>query len=292
MYGEAPWTFGGRAIYQLQLVPSEEARKHIPHQFKLVEAFGYTLGGFYLARYDNSPVGAFDELVVLAGLAWNAPTSCAWAARVFVSDREARDHGRAHVGLPSRVAVFQSLPELPSAAGKVPQKRNWWDFPMRNAALAAQPTQGLELRSVDPTLNLGRGLQLPVASFSMAGTPAPDALPGPRIRLALPSFSGATEQHPALLKYACDLRTNVALMPPLRVTFPLSLASSAAPSSAAQRAELEAVEPILRGRPLIALAFSNMEMTVEEPEVLHLGQGAGATAATAALSSSTVTRRK
>ena len=78
----------------------------------------YTLGGFYLARYADSPVGQFDEvcqantacndicihgawcndnsilpsmqcaqLVALAGLVWNAPTSCAWAARVYVSNR-------------------------------------------------------------------------------------------------------------------------------------------------------------------------------------------------------------
>ena len=38
------------------------ARKYIPDQFKLVELFGYTLGGFYLARYEDSPVGAFDEV--------------------------------------------------------------------------------------------------------------------------------------------------------------------------------------------------------------------------------------
>lgn len=81
----------------------------------------YTLGGFYLARYTDSPVGAFDEvcaaarqrhasahdgaknghsavifkaltvsclqLVAVAGLVWNFPGSCAWAARVYVSDK-------------------------------------------------------------------------------------------------------------------------------------------------------------------------------------------------------------
>jgi hypothetical protein len=75
----------------------------------------YTLGGFYLARYTDSPVGPFDEvsgmvrwllglsvatasdkrlrhvmcalqLVAMAGLIWNFPTSCAWAARVYVNN--------------------------------------------------------------------------------------------------------------------------------------------------------------------------------------------------------------
>ena len=61
----------------------------------------YTLGGFYLARYSDSPVGAFDEFVALGGLVWDFPTSCAWAARVYVSNATARDHGLRVVGLPS-----------------------------------------------------------------------------------------------------------------------------------------------------------------------------------------------
>ncbi|GFP95146.1 hypothetical protein PHJA_001659000 [Phtheirospermum japonicum] len=65
------------ALYQLHLVKAETARAFIPKDFKLVEAFGYTLGGFFLANYEDSPVGKFDELVVIAGIVWNPPTSCA-----------------------------------------------------------------------------------------------------------------------------------------------------------------------------------------------------------------------
>ena len=39
-----------------------QARKYIPDAFQLVSFAGWTLGGFYLARYTNSPVGAFDEV--------------------------------------------------------------------------------------------------------------------------------------------------------------------------------------------------------------------------------------
>ena len=91
-------------------------------------AYRYTLGGFYLARYSDSPAGAFEEvgllvsvadvhaqsaaraqvfqgpsanakpalkccahvqLVALAGIVWNPPLSCAWAARVYVNNRSA-----------------------------------------------------------------------------------------------------------------------------------------------------------------------------------------------------------
>ncbi|GAU38688.1 hypothetical protein TSUD_54360 [Trifolium subterraneum] len=106
-YGKPPWIFRGNALYQLHLVKAEKARTCIPKEFKLVEAFGYTLGGFFLANYEDSPVGAFDEqLVVIAGLVWNRPTSCAWATKVYVNNNEACSHGRKDVGLPSQVARF------------------------------------------------------------------------------------------------------------------------------------------------------------------------------------------
>ncbi|RDY04627.1 Protein NEOXANTHIN-DEFICIENT 1, partial [Mucuna pruriens] len=84
-YGKPPWIFKGRQVqqihlawYQLHLVKAEKARACIPKELRLVEAFGYTLGGFFLANYEDSPAGAFDELVVIAGLVWSRHTSCAY----------------------------------------------------------------------------------------------------------------------------------------------------------------------------------------------------------------------
>ncbi|KAJ0721057.1 putative protein NEOXANTHIN-DEFICIENT 1 [Helianthus annuus] len=54
----------------------------------------YTLGGFFLANYSESPFGPFDELVAIAGIVWNPPTSHAWAARVYVNSDNACTHGR------------------------------------------------------------------------------------------------------------------------------------------------------------------------------------------------------
>ncbi|KNA23741.1 hypothetical protein SOVF_021660 isoform A [Spinacia oleracea] len=105
-YGKPPWSFKGRALYQFHLVKSDLARSLIPKEFTLVEAFGYTLGGFFLANYDHTPAGVFDELVVIAGIVWNPPTSCAWASKVLVNSNEACIHGRREVGLPSDVARF------------------------------------------------------------------------------------------------------------------------------------------------------------------------------------------
>jgi hypothetical protein len=138
---------GGMGVHMFESIL--QARKYIPDSLKIVNFLGcailllyqvvdvfmggcmllltvftrlslscrYTLGGFYLARYTDSPVGAFDEvgaaavchcchqqrccmsrshcdacfvwkqLVAVAGLVWNFPGSCAWAARVYVNDK-------------------------------------------------------------------------------------------------------------------------------------------------------------------------------------------------------------
>jgi hypothetical protein len=51
------------ALYQLHLVKAATARAFVPKDLRLVEAFGYTLGGMFLARYHDSPAGQFDEVI-------------------------------------------------------------------------------------------------------------------------------------------------------------------------------------------------------------------------------------
>ncbi|KAJ0721055.1 putative acetoacetate decarboxylase domain superfamily, protein NEOXANTHIN-DEFICIENT 1 [Helianthus annuus] len=60
--GKPPWIFKGR---QFHLVKAEVARAIIPKEFQLVETFGYTAGGFYLANYTESPFGPFNEVIFL-----------------------------------------------------------------------------------------------------------------------------------------------------------------------------------------------------------------------------------
>ncbi|EFN51039.1 hypothetical protein CHLNCDRAFT_141535 [Chlorella variabilis] len=295
-YGEAPWEFKGRALYQLSLVRVEEARKYVPAELPLVSLFGWTLGGFYLARYSSSPVGAFDECVALAGLAWNFPTSCAWAARVYVSDRDARDHGISAVGLPSRLAAFKALP-LPAldGAGRSGEggKRgaSWWDLPHRRAARgggtagsgaagAGSPTAVVELCNSEraggkarPSSSGGgsdgggsgchgkarRGLASPVCRIEV-----PQLAPAwaPKIQMFLPSFSGATPDHPGLLTYTLKLTAHIRPLPPARVTFPDRRHKSDDGSP-------EVLDAVLGGRALLCLAFDDMHMEVQPPQRWH-----------------------
>ena len=253
----------------------------------------YTLGGVYLARYDDSPAGAFDEvgsagasrcrrgrlthvapsqLVVLAGLVWNPPGSCAWAARVYVSNGDAQRHGvkarrsryclhrnRApdgliclfvlrfsqEVGLPSHTAAFE---EQPGGSGG-----SWWRPGGGGGVVRVRGPGGAH-----------------VCTLSLPRAPA---APAPRLTLRLPSFCGATAAQPALLRYSLALRANVR---------PVAPAAVAAPQQR-QAHPQHALEAVLRGRPLLTLAFDAMEMDVGQPQRVATAVAAAGTAKKAGL---------
>ena len=318
--GDAPWRFTGRALYQLNLVKSSEARKHVPGDLKPVELFGYTLGGVSLARYEDSPAGTFDEMVALGGLVWNPPTSCAWAARVFVNDAGARAHGVKTCGLPSRLAQFDH-------GNETEQPHGWWKNKKPPSVLAkarafvvggwrTRPEKGkTKTKTVSEAVTLRDGTS--GGDLCSLAIPSAGAGPlGPRINLKLPSFSGRTQTVPDLLKYSLDLRANVRLSGPVvmkqadlnietnsktdeeektsddeksfwapkgDVRFPPALAAASLsltqtpsgvketttdtkqarkPKQTVDDAELVA---ILKGKPLLCIAFDKMEMDVGAP---------------------------
>jgi hypothetical protein len=231
---DVPWRFSGRALYQLNLVKSSEARKHIPADLKLVELFGYTLGGVYLARYEDSPAGTFDEMVALGGLVWNPPTSCAWAARVFVNDASARAHGVKTCGLPSALARFDHDDGATDGTAGAAQKSasfGWWRNIKPPSLLVAAKSfasggwreaketkkNKQELLKKRETVRLRDGVT--GGELCSIGLPSAGSGPlGPRINVKLPSFSGRTVECPDLLKYSLDLRANVRLSGPIALS--------------------------------------------------------------------------
>lgn len=230
--------------------------------------FGWTLGGVYLARYSDSPVGAFDELVVLAGLVWNAPTSCAWAQRVYVNSHAARDHGIKSVGLPSRLAAFaQSDAARPGVAadgsggGVTGAARDtapedaahaWWNEPY---------APHRETRADAPVLianceNGRRGHSGAIAQLQLPRKPRGPGLP---LRMHLPNFSGGTPEHPGLAYYKCDLR---ARLKPL-------LGQVIRAGGEYDRSHAEDVSSVLQGRPVLCIEFADMHMSVPHPTPLQ-----------------------
>ncbi|KAL3835744.1 hypothetical protein ACJIZ3_010480 [Penstemon smallii] len=229
-YGKPPWVFKGSALYQLHLVKAETARAIIPKEFKLVEAFGYTLGGFFLANYEDSPAGVFDELVVIAGIVWNPPTSCAWAARVLVSSDKACVHGREDVGLPSQVATFTKR----VSAIPMTKKSRFGNF-LHKIGIINDYSPGVGGYQKRSTTGNGMMIDIQVkemmsnhtstdiCSINLNNTPAPKWI-GPAVKLPLPSFSGRTEYNPHLLKYSCQIECRLRAVPPAKVSGPSPLA--------------------------------------------------------------------
>ncbi|XP_027926780.1 protein NEOXANTHIN-DEFICIENT 1 isoform X2 [Vigna unguiculata] len=264
-YGKPPWVFRGSAWYQLHLVKAEKARAYIPREFKLVEAFGYTLGGFFLASYEDSPVGVFDELVVIAGLVWNRPTSCAWATRVYVNNDDACCHGRKEVGLPSKMARFSKT--ITALSRQPSGKKSEFLSRIGIGAKFFSPKDPLnvevtKIKCVDAeeACNINISLTSPVPSLSFGRRL------GPRIRMSLPSFSGATE---------------VQALKPLKVSESFTSTNDGAEQnledhgrSSSLVAENHKTEAqnfstyVMFSKPLLALKFSQMKMQVEAPIVL------------------------
>jgi hypothetical protein len=213
--------------------------------------------------------------VALAGLVWDFPTSCAWAARVYVNNKEARDHGISSVGLPSRLAGFKAikLHQLNrgggsndpdgnlSAQGRKAPKRSWWDVaaPGRKENEESSnmtATVAMELSNLEPRGNGRRGLHSAVCELEMPSVPNTWA---PKIQMFLPSFSGATPEYPGLLKYSLKLMTHVRFLKPVNLRLPEERQDDDHSSG-------EVLDAVLGGRPLLCMAFDNMEMVVQPPE--------------------------
>ncbi|XVE66107.1 hypothetical protein DITRI_Ditri08aG0054300 [Diplodiscus trichospermus] len=297
-YGRSPWIFKGSALYQLHLVKAETARAFIPKKFRLVEAFGYTLGGFFLANYDDSPAGVFDELVVIAGIVWNPPTSCAWAARVLVNNEEACHHGRKDVGLPSQVARFSKriTPVPRQTKGKIGgflnmigvgnticHSKDCIDVQVTEVVGPASSdicnikfiTDGEVMLLIVLISSVFRLIFLEQRGFTKVTRPKFNKWMGPLITMSLPSFSGQTEYNPNLLKYSCRIACRVRGAKPAKISGPSSLKDR---NSASKTADSTAEQLLDKGRslsisvmlskPILALEFNCLEMQVEAPTIL------------------------
>lgn len=284
-YGKPPWRFKGSALYQLHLVKSEVARALIPKEFRLVEAFGYTLGGFFLANYDDSPAGVFDELVVIAGIVWNPPTSCAWASKVLVNSSEACLHGRKDVGLPSDVAKFSKLrccPEQRITAKTWPKesRHNGILNMIGFSSSISSPKFHLDTEVTEingPAASVNNIFRINLVStvpkeYSKAWL-------GPPIKMTLPSFSGRTEYNPTLLKYSCQVECRVRVVQPLEIFGPPAteqkgseeLSSNFVHPAAAQEATEKRSRlslDVMLSKPILALEFNCLNMNVEAPLVV------------------------
>ncbi|CDY66648.1 BnaCnng51770D [Brassica napus] len=263
-YAKPPWIFKGR---QIHLVKASTARAFIPKEFRLVEAFGYTLGGFFLASYDDSPAGVFDELVMIAGIVWNPPTSCAWAARVLVNSNEACHHGRKEVGLPSQVARFS---KKITAVPKRKRERAFGfldTFGLGTTLSHPEDLMEVKVSEVDSAASAN------ICNIQIRSNESETKLGkwmGPAIKMSLPSFSGNTKFNPNLLKYSCHIHCRVRPVSPAVVSKPLEdEADKNHTSQESLENERRLSVAVMLSKPIIALQFKDLTMQVEAPVVVH-----------------------
>lgn len=88
---------------------------------------------------------------------------------------------------------------------------------------------------------------------------------GPKLRLQLPSFSGLTAKQPNMLHYTCQLDCRLRTVKPLRVSSPHDSSSDA---TAQGRDQTDVLVEMIGRRPVLTIAFDDMEMTVEQPRML------------------------
>ncbi|CAL5421018.1 unnamed protein product [Camellia sinensis] len=195
-YGKPPWVFRGSALYQLHLVKAETARTFVPKEFKLVEAFGYTLGGFFLASYDDSPVGIFDE--ELYGI-----------------------HPHLAVGLPSQAARF-SKQRITAIPRQSESKANGFLGMIGVGTAFNKPMNCLDIQVTEVKGPVATDIcTISVGTAALAkAVPEPNLnkLTGPVIKMSLPSFSGHTEYNPHLLKYSCQIECRIRAVHPAKVS--------------------------------------------------------------------------
>ncbi|XP_048592614.1 protein NEOXANTHIN-DEFICIENT 1 isoform X7 [Brassica napus] len=264
-YAKPPWIFKGSALYQIHLVKASTARAFIPKEFRLVEAFGYTLGGFFLASYDDSPAGVFDELVMIAGIVWNPPTSCAWAARVLVNSNEACHHGRKEVGLPSQFARFS---KKITAVPKRKRERAFGfldTFGLGTTLSHPEDLMEVKVSEVDSAASANIcNIQIRSDETKLG------KWMGPAIKMSLPSFSGNTKFNPNLLKYSCHIHCRVRPVSPAVVSKPLEdEADKNHTSQESLENERRLSVAVMLSKPIIALQFKDLTMQVEAPVVVH-----------------------
>lgn len=250
------------------------ARAFVPKELRLVEAFGYTLGGMFLARYDDSPAGKFDELVVIAGIVWNPPTSCAWAARVLVNSVEACRHGRKEVGLPSHVATF-SQNEAAALRNKPLVKPNSFLSMLQMGSTISKQEKRREIE-ISETKGLSTR-HLCNISLPLTGSHKHNKWMGPAIRMSLPSFSGQTQDHPDLLKYSCQVECRVRPVRPVWIWSPRTAESQegsagkigSTGSDVLAESDLQNQSIlVLLSRPILTLEFNSLRMHVDAPKIV------------------------
>ncbi|KAL6572785.1 hypothetical protein OROMI_013743 [Orobanche minor] len=271
-YGKPPWVFKGSALYQFHLVKSETARAFIPKEFKLVEAFGYTLGGFFLANYEDSPAGKFDEKdenksysECTCGHSRNClePTYVVrvWAARVLVSSDKACIHGQKDIGLPSQIATFTK--SVTSLRGK--KRSLFGGFLNKNGMADSRDNMNncvdIQVKEMRNHTSMG------ICSINLTAAGRMDQKNGW-------DLCGRTEYISDLLKYSCRIECSMLrAVSPVKVLGPSYMDGGENISFKTEIRDTDDIKrdlsiSVMLSKPILALEFNCLKMKVDAPTIV------------------------
>ncbi|KAL5979409.1 hypothetical protein ACLOJK_019307 [Asimina triloba] len=251
----------GNALYQLHLVKAETAQSFIPKEFRLVEAFGYTLGGLFLAHYDDSPAGSFDE---------NS------------NSKEQTNLTPNNIDVSQNGQILLKTPMVSIGSDAQKDDAKFHSDTKLHQKVLSSARQGIVATSEKPKgrcnsfldmLGIGATTSIPKSCWDIQVT---------EISGSSKTAIGRTEDNPNLLKYSCRINCRVRVVEPAKISGPANslqcgqdkpsndpnLNASNLTGAVAENDALQQSISVLLSKPILALQFNFLKMRVEAPTVV------------------------
>ncbi len=107
MYPPPPWTLKGHSLQSLHWLEVEHVRDSVPPELQILSPWpGKTLGGVYVAAYQQGSTLVYNELIVVSALVYAQGKFGAWISHIYVDNPDSVAGGREIWGLPKQLAQF------------------------------------------------------------------------------------------------------------------------------------------------------------------------------------------
>ncbi|MFM7425804.1 MAG: acetoacetate decarboxylase family protein [Elainella sp.] len=107
MYPPPPWTLKGHSLQSLHLLDIEQVRASVPAELQILSPWpGKTLGGLFVAAYQQGSTLVYSELIGVSALVYAQGKLGAWISHIYVDNPDSVAGGREIWGLPKQLAQF------------------------------------------------------------------------------------------------------------------------------------------------------------------------------------------
>jgi hypothetical protein len=103
----APWTLSGQVAYFFVHNSSEALSSSDEYSIPTVSPFRGGRGGILLIRYADSPVGPYDEFLLIPGCYQFGQNTYYRVTKIYVSTMDSVTNGRRNWAVPKKLAIFR-----------------------------------------------------------------------------------------------------------------------------------------------------------------------------------------